>query len=68
MSHVDALMQRAEHVVLKDIFNSKYLKITILPFFIVFEALKCPFSKVATLRFQFLAGTLYRYHYTRETS
>jgi hypothetical protein len=24
MSHVDALMQRADNVVLKDIFNSKY--------------------------------------------
>ena len=58
MSHVDALIQRAENVVLKDIFNSKYLKITILPFFIAFDVLKCPFSKVAILHFQFLAATL----------
>jgi hypothetical protein len=60
MSHVDALnlMQRAGNVVLKDIFNIKELKITIFPFFIVFDALKCPFSKLAPLHFQFLAGTL----------
>ena len=29
-----------------------------MPFFIDFDALKCPFSKVAPLHFQFLAGTL----------
>ena len=29
-----------------------------MPFFIVFDALKCPFSKVVPFHFQFLAGTL----------
>ena len=29
-----------------------------MPFFIVFDTLKCPFFKVAPLHFQFLAGTL----------
>ena len=34
------------------------LKITIFPFFIVFDALKYPFFKVVPLDFQFLAVTL----------